>query len=249
VGLGEVSNNIYSMHVQTSFGNTSRLQTDNCYRQAFTRMLAADSAYIAVKQDPYFVRLVPFWQLQLFARAIDKPDLYKDVSERIRVTPSRNYTTESGAIQLDFVKYCCDALEADLTTFFEAWGFLRELDIEVNDYSSTYLRITAAELQAAKSDIAAKGYAPAPAGAIYLTDQNVNVLKNRQNIVPGTASRSGQTITASGWSNVMAYKVYASGDFVYGTPDAIIAVPAAYPAAGVEVKAVQWDGTEINVNF
>jgi hypothetical protein len=249
VGLGEVSNNIYSMYVQTSFGNTSRLQQDNCYRQAFTRILATDSAYIAVKYDPYFVRLVPFWQLQLLARAIDKPDLYKDVAERVRTTPDKNYTTQSGAMQLDFVAYCCDALQVDLTTFFEAWGFLRELDIMVDDYSPTYLRITAAELQAAKDAIATKGYTPAPVGAIYLTDQNVNVLKNRQNIVPGTASRFGQTITTSGWSNVMAYKVYSAGDFVYGTPDATIPVPSAYPAASVEVKAVQWDGAEINVNF
>ena len=248
VGLGEVSNNIYSLHVQTSFGNASRLLGDG-YRRGFTEILAAGIPYLALTNDPYFPRLVPFWQLHLFGLATGRPDLYKDVSEQVRVNPDKDYATRSGEIQLDFVKYCCDALQSDLSDFFEAWGFLREQDLEVGDYSSTYLRISADDVQATKNHIAAKGYAPAPAGILYLTDLTVDVLRQRANITPGTAARSGQRVTATNWTNVMAYKVYHNGNFVYATHDATINIPSEYPADNVEIKAVQWDGTEINVTF
>jgi hypothetical protein len=248
VGLGEVSNNIYSLHVQTSFGNASRLLGDG-YSRGFTEILAAGIPYLALTDDPYFPRLVPFWQLHLFGLATGRPDLYKDVSEQVRVNPDKDYATRSGEIQLDFVKYCCDALQSDLSDFFEAWGFLREQDLEVGDYSSTYLRVSADEVRATKDYIAAKGYAPAPAGLLYLTDLTVDVLRRRANITPGTAARSGQRVTATNWTNVMAYKVYYNGNFVLATHDATINIPAKYPADNVEIKAVQWDGTEINVTF
>ncbi|MDR0544149.1 MAG: M60 family metallopeptidase [Odoribacteraceae bacterium] len=247
VGLGEVSNNIYSLHVQTSLGNPSRLLAEQGYQSGFTHIVAAAIPHATgskTDSKPYFQKLVPFWQLQLYAASINKPDFYKDIHELARTEPDKDYYSQAGEIQLDFVRHACDLLETDLTDFFESWGFLREIDEEVGDYGSARMTITTADIAALKAEIAARPYAAnkAPAGLLYLTDNTVDALKNRRAIVRGSMSKSGTNVTMSGWSNVMAYEVYREGLLYSASPDNTFTLP---PSGAIVIKAVAWDGTRV----
>ena len=195
--------------------------------------------------DPYFQKLVPFWQLQLYALIINKPDLYKDLHERARIGTDKSYATRSGEIQLDFARNACDLLERDLTDFFEAWGFLRPIDERVEDYSPVQMTITAAEIAALKAEIATRSYAAnkAPGGLVYLTDNTVDVIKYQRAIVKGTVARSGTSVTMNGWENVMAFEVYRDGALVMATPDREFSIPA---NGTITIKTVAWDGTREN---
>jgi hypothetical protein len=249
VGLSEVSNNIYSLYVQTSFNNTSRLTADKVYQRGFTDIIVAGIPHAhlgTITKDPHFQKLVPFWQLQLYALILGIPDFYKDLHERVRIDPDKNYTTQAGEIQLDFVRNACDLLNTDLTYFFERWGFLKEIDETVPDYAAVKQTITTAQINALKAEIAARPYGAtkAPEGLIYLSDNTVDAFKNRREIVKGTLTRAGTTITMNGWSNVIAFEVYRDGTLVLATPDHSFTIPE-YTGT-ITFKAVAWNGTRVD---
>lgn len=171
-GMTEVTNNIHSLYIQTTFGNTSRLTANNQYSVAVTEIVNAHIAHNA--STNVFNKLVPFWQLKLYLMdALGKDDFYKDLYEEMR---NKEYTNvqNDGYYQLDFVRTVCKIANLDLTDFFEAWGFFTPIDMEINDYSASQFTITQQEIDTLKAEIAAKGY-PAPAhNDIYdITDNNV----------------------------------------------------------------------------
>ncbi len=175
VGLTEVTVNIYSQHVQTQFGNPSRLQTENVpgyanrYQKAFNEIIEAGIAHGA--HEDVFCKLVPFWQLQLyFAKAQGYTDFYKDVHEEVRIRP--NPPTD-GLCQLEFVKIVCDVTQTDMTGFFQAWGFLTPIDMDINDYGVRRLTVTQEQIDEVLDYIAGKNY-PAPAHQVqFITDNTV----------------------------------------------------------------------------
>jgi hypothetical protein len=173
IGMAEVTVNIYSLHVQTSFGNPSRLQTEyvpgfgNRYDKAFAQIIDAGIAHNT--HDDVFCKLVPFWQLQLyFAKLKGKPDFYKDVHEKIRINPNPE---NDGLCQLEFVKIACDVSGEDLTEFFEAWGFLKPIDKLIDDYGQRRMLITQAQVDETKQYIAQKAYPKPSIKVQLLTDE------------------------------------------------------------------------------
>ncbi|MCH5598594.1 M60 family metallopeptidase [Niabella ginsengisoli] len=82
-GLGEVSNNIFSLYGTTSFGNKSRASEQKNYQKARDSIIARKICYLQDKD--VFNRLIPFWQLQLyFTGAGNNPDFYPDLFEAFR---------------------------------------------------------------------------------------------------------------------------------------------------------------------
>ena len=176
IGMTEVTVNIYSQHVQVSFGNASRLQNEyvpgyaNRYHKAFEEIIAAGIPHIA--HEDVFCQLVPFWQLQLyFAHAQSYTDFYKDVHEQIRLNPD---PPTDGECQLEFVRIVCDVAQTDMTEFFQAWGFLTPVDMDIHEYGVTRnMKITQEQIDELIGYIAAKGY-PAPSQPVqYITDNTV----------------------------------------------------------------------------
>jgi hypothetical protein len=179
IGMTEVSVNIYSQHVQTSFGNLSRLQAENLpgyenrYEKAFNEIIAAGIPHGA--HNDVFCKLVPFWQLQLyFAEVRGYKDFYKDVHEQIRIKP--NPPTD-GLCQLEFVKTVCDVAQLNMLEFFEAWGFLTPIDQDINDYGVRRLTVTQEQIDEVINYVNQQGY-PAPLAEVhYITDNMVNDFK------------------------------------------------------------------------
>lgn len=228
-GTIEVTNNITAMYVQTTvYDKPSRLQkaADNFssrYSKAWTSMIAGKEIHNTEKD--VFCKLVPFWQLELYFGKVqgntpmqreDHGGFYPDVYEYIRtnVNPSTN-----GLCQLEFIYNCCLQSKTDLTDFFEKWGFLTAVDLEIDDsYSKKQFTIKQSEIDALKKRVTALGYAKSGVALEYITDNTMELYKNKPSITLGIAVRESNTFTLNNWGNVAAFEVTdAAGELVYVT--------------------------------
>lgn len=182
-GMTEVTNNIHSLYVETEWGNESRLIYDGFYNTAFTKLLKKGIPHNSydggTSGDTPFIKLVPFWQLKLYMHdVLGKNDFYKDVYEKVRLQNDAAIdikTLTEGYYQLEFTKICCEVANLNLTDFFEAWGFYKPIDIEIDDYKKTRFTITQAQIDQVKSEIAAKNYPQPKHNNIYdIRDDNLN---------------------------------------------------------------------------
>lgn len=183
IGTTETTNNVHSAYIQTKWTGQCRLQHEilsngeTRYQKAFREVLHADSvdvngnpkmAYIQSKDD--FVHLIPFWQLKLYLiDCLGITDFYKDLYERIRTEDDQ---PTNGMHQIKFVEYACDAAQLDLTDFFTKWGFLKPLNLTIDDYGTGSLIINQSMIDNAKARIAAKGYPKPPKSFTRITDDN-----------------------------------------------------------------------------
>lgn len=160
-GLGEVSNNIFSLYVTTSFGNKSRISEQKNYEKA--RLSIIDNGICYLQDKDVFNRLVPFWQLQLyFAGVGGNSDFYPDLQEVFRNQEPLPGETGQGRgndmvaeYQLNFVKKACEVSQTDLTDFFEKYGFFWVGEFEMDDYGKYVYRMTPEMVEACKKEIKA----------------------------------------------------------------------------------------------
>lgn len=157
-GMGEVSNNIFTMYTTTALGNPSRLKKQNNYASARKNIIEADPKISYLGCKDVFDRLVPFWQLHLYFARNGKPDFYADVMEEMRRRPDAGKGDDSILNQFEFIKICCDVGKTDLTDFFEKWGFFWVGELEIGDYGKYRFKITQQMVDQTKAYIAAKKY-------------------------------------------------------------------------------------------
>lgn len=170
IGMGEVSNNIFTMMThKNAMGNTSRLLADGIYPKARTEVIDAKVSYLS--NANFLVRLVPFWQLQLYFERNGKPEFYTDIMIELRKTPSLGSGQNSYKDMLYFTKLCCEVGKIDLTEFFEKWGFYTTVPYYVEDYGGKFtFTLPKAETDAIKAEIASKSYPKPTVDLTTLTD-------------------------------------------------------------------------------
>jgi hypothetical protein len=161
-GMTEVTNNILSLHVQVTMqGNErSRLLTSGDYYKfaqspGSNTIIGKPMAF--AESGEHFEKLIPFWQLKLYLMdALGKTDFYKDLFEHYRTSANLDTSTlTAGVYQLEFVRQVCRVANLDLTDFFTTWGFLRPVDIVINDYGDSRFTITQQQIDTLKAEIAA----------------------------------------------------------------------------------------------
>lgn len=168
-GLGEVSNNVFSLYNTTSFGNKSRISEQKNYESARKSIIEGKICYLQDKD--VFNRLVPFWQLQLyFSGTGGYPDFYPDLFEAFRKqgaaeaanTPTGRRGGGWGArgrnpaeYQLNFIKTACEVGNTDLTDFFEKYGFFYVGEFSYDDYGNYKYNMTQEMVAACKNAIQA----------------------------------------------------------------------------------------------
>lgn len=248
-GMVEVSNNVYSMYVQYSFGNRSRLIDEgdagyrSRYEKGFTEMLAAKALHSTY--EDVFCKLIPFWQLELYcSRVRGKTGFYADVHEQVRLRPDPR---DDGDAQLQFIQICCDAAKEDLTGFFKAWGMLTPVDYKGNysGYGSGSLALTCTPEQIEET-VRYAGKYPKPAVNVqYIHDDCVDAYRNDAKIVKGTMEQNGNAVKLNGWKNVAVFEVCDHEKPVFVSPHAEFRIPSqvenpviyAVSAGGDKVKA------------
>lgn len=218
----EVTNNICTMHVQTIFsekyGSEIRLRDEklngftNRYEKAMTQTFTTSQALVD-ESDP-FCRLIPFWQLELYInKVLDQKDFYKDLYELIRVEDD---ITSIGGNQVEFVRRASQTAQLDLAEFFSKWGFLTPVNRKVNDYVQGQMIITQEDSDAVRDKTSV--YSKPVHNFEYICEHNVDIYKKDATIQKGTATRTGNKITMTGWQNAVAYEVYKGDKLVFVSP-------------------------------
>ena len=160
-GLGEVSNNVFSLYCTTKFGNESRLSEQKVYQRVQDSIIMKHISYLQDK-DP-FDRLVPFWQLQLyFSGPGNYGDFYPDLFETFRRSNQETTNRESigrgnnpAIYQLNFIKTVCEVGKTDLTVFFDKYGFFYVGSFAIDDYGDYKYNMTQEMVDKCKSEIKA----------------------------------------------------------------------------------------------
>jgi len=157
-GMGEVSNNVFTMYVTLSFGNKSNLADRQYYTKAKENIRDKKISYL--QDEDNFTRLVPFWQLHLYFEGQETGvDFYPDLFEKLRQQSTAqtipNTERNPAVYQLNFVKTACEVGGVDLSDFFEQYGFFVLGDFQVKDYSSAQYVMTAQMVEACKAAIRA----------------------------------------------------------------------------------------------
>lgn len=181
-GLGEVGNNMFSMHVTTSwFGfGQSNLLREGYYDKA--RVLIVDKklpyADLDIVGSKHMERLVPLWQVNLYFKSQGYDDFYKDLYEHFRKTPDVGTTFKnSGPLQLDYVRQVCKIGKVNLIEFFEKWGFLTPVDITVKDYGDRIMKITQDDVDKLKAEIEALNLPKPSKDVTLIQDDNYESYK------------------------------------------------------------------------
>lgn len=220
----EVTNNICAMHVQTLFsekyGCEIRLRDEslagkgftNRYEKAMTSTFTTSQALVT-ESDP-FCRLVPFWQLELYInKVLGQEDYYKDLYELLR---TEDDITSIGGNQIEFVRRASQVAKLDLAEFFTKWGFLNPVNQLVEDYAKGQMVITQEDADAIRAKTST--YSKPTHNFEYICEHNVDIYKKDAAIQRGTATRTGNKITMTGWQNVVAYEVYLGSKLVFVSP-------------------------------
>ncbi|MBQ2126443.1 MAG: M60 family metallopeptidase, partial [Bacteroidaceae bacterium] len=133
----------------------------------------------------HFVKLVPFWQLNLWGTMAGKsPDIIPMVIEGIRTDAS--YTSKyntAGKQQVNWMKLACDSTGLNLLPFFEKAGMLKPINAYIEDYSPGWIVISDAMISDLKAHVSEKGY-PTPKEEInYINAHNYHIYRDKLALV------------------------------------------------------------------
>ncbi len=225
-GTTEVTNNICSAYVQftltggldnggyTAFYNHSESSTyNNHYNMGLRDVVLGKRAHFWAGSfdELYYVKAVPFWQLHLYYTYVkNNPDFYPDVYNAVR-NRTDNATIDEGVAQLEFVKTCSDAVQEDLTDFFEDWGFLTVIpagEYYVNDYGRKTMTVTQAQIDEVKTYCSKY---PKPDHDIkFIYEGNIDAYRSAAAPVGGTVTVDQSKkfhYQCTDWSGVVAYEL------------------------------------------
>ncbi|MEH7753473.1 M60 family metallopeptidase [Bacillus toyonensis] len=196
-GLGEVTNNIFSMSVERAFGNhPTGLEYDGRYERAFTYLNKPQSEKDYNKIDDVFVKLVMFWQLDL---AFGE-DFYPKLHQLYRAMPNEELPkTDDEQIQ-GFIYNTSKVAQKNLLPFFDKWGLKASPE--------TRQKIEALNLQTLIAPIW-EGTDSKPVPLNTLPKQNMKVIASSEElgVEPATNAIDGNpyTIWHSKWSEPNKY--------------------------------------------
>ena len=146
----------------------------------------------------HFVKLVPFWQLNLWGTSAGKcPDIIPMVIQSIRTTEnySSTYNT-NGKKQVNWMKLACDSTGIDLLPFFEKAGLLRPINAYIEDYGPGWNIITEEMIAELKAYVKEQGYPAYTEEINYINGHNYHIY--RDNLQLETPEKMGEGCTLSG---------------------------------------------------
>lgn len=196
-GQTEVSNNIMSLYIQTSFGSPCKLLVDGCTIKdeqdqvlgTYVNIYQGATALIVDGKRPHCLpgianivretQLVPFWQLKLYMiDVLGQKDFYHDLYEYFRTHESpSDQGANQGMNQLDFVRQVCRISGYNMLDFFEKWGFLYPVKTTLNDYGSKAFEITEEQIEQLKAEINGMNYRMPRPNVHQITDSNLDNYK------------------------------------------------------------------------
>lgn len=217
----------------------------------------------------HFVKLVPFWQLNLWGTLAGKcPEIIPMVIESIRTTPNYEgvYNT-NGKQQMNWMKLACDSAKIDLLPFFEKAGMLRPIYAYIEDYGAGWNIITEEMIAELKAYVKEQGYAAFTEEINYINAHNYHIYRDNlkleipQKLGEGCSlSGNKMTVQHSVVKNAVAFETYnVKGELLritmygLGSDDNHSYTKVLYPKSddmnetSAYVVAVGYDGTREKV--
>lgn len=281
VGTTEVTNNIFSVWTQYLFDPThpkleQEVLRDYDGRVAGGRITAyMESAFVHGQEwltqagpdrwdrsrprdwgGDHFVKLVPFWQLQLFFKLAGEgnswyqPDFYADI--HIRAIDREDYPASDGEAQLEFMRLACEVTKTDLTDFFTHSGMLVPINKWVDDYTCAQMTITQADIDELKK-YASKYKKQASPVMHYITANSIKYFQDKLPVKGKaeegiTRNEDGSLlIDHQAWQHAVAFETYKGNQLVKvafggaGSTDNKTTL-VRFPEGATRVEAVEWNG-------
>ena len=225
-------------------------------------VLSQDTTVLTRNFD-HFVKLVPFWQLQLYCQEAGySPKVFGKVIETLRKDDDSNMS--NGMHQMRFMRLVCDSTGLDFLDFFEKAGMLRPINAFIEDYGADWLKISESMIQELRDYVAEKGYKK-PEGEInYISARNWKIYRDRlplegAAVGEGCSEVSGRIkVMHDVWKNAVAFETYdaegnllriSMGGLGEDTDDGYKFTQVLWPQTSTEkaayIMAVGWDGTRI----
>ncbi len=214
----------------------------------------------------HFVKVVPFWQLELFALEAGKaPNAWSDFIQTYRDGFDQTKFNTNGKQQMEMIRRFCDAAKLNLCSFFEKAGMLRPIHAYIEDYSRAWTVITQDMCDNLKAEIAAKGYPEAPAGLNFINAYNFKRFRDEVKLTTGTlnkgcvlqAANNRVQVDNNAWPGAVGYETYnAKGELLrvtmFGLGDnqrsdryTYVLFPSSESAK--YIMAVGYDGTRVKI--
>ncbi len=212
----------------------------------------------------HFVKLSPFWQLNLWGTLADKcSDIIPMVIESIRTTEdyATTYNT-NGKQQINWMKLACDVTQINLLPFFEKAGMLRPIHAYIEDYDAGWNIITEEMIDKLKAYVEEQGYPAFTEEINYINGHNYRIYRDTLKLVVPETLGTGCTLNGhfvtvqhSDVQHAVAFETYNSADeliritmYGLGSNDAHSYTQVLFPEsfveseAGAYIKAVGYDG-------
>ena len=187
-------------------------QRDYFYKNTFWNDYGED---VGLKSRMYF-------QLYLYFHVMEHDvTFYPRLFDMFRNSPLVQSTdaTRPGSGTTDylkFAKFCCDVAQADLSEYFQFWGFFVPVkNYEFGDYSNKYMTTTQAEIDAA---IAYMQKYPKKLGNILFIDERIKKYPADYPGMPEGATRLATTSSATPGDASEVGQTGMFTDFVDGAP-------------------------------
>ena len=128
----------------------------------------------------HFVKLVPFWQLNLWGTLAGKcPDIIPMVIQSIRTTDNyANIYNTNGKKQVNWMKLACDSAKIDLLPFFEKAGMLRPINAYIEDYGAGWNIISEKMIADLKAYVKEKDYPAFTEEINYINGHNYHIYRD-----------------------------------------------------------------------
>ncbi len=212
----------------------------------------------------HFVKVVPFWQLELFTMEAGKaPNAWSDFIQSYRDGFDQTTYNTNGKQQIEMMRRFCKAAKLNLCSFFEKAGMLRPIKAYIEDYTKGWNIITQTMCDNLKAEIAELGYPEAPEGLNLINAYNWKSFRDEVKLTEGTV---GDGCTLSGdrvkvdntkWNGAVGYETYnASGELIrismFGLGDKEVSSNYTYvlfpsSESASYIMAVGYDGTRVKV--
>lgn len=207
----------------------------------------------------HFVKLVPFWQLNLWGTMAEKsPYIITKVIESIR---SKSNTGTNGQQQINWMQLACDSAKLDLLPFFEKAGMLRPINAYISDHQPGWNTITEEMIAGLKAYVKEQGYPAVNEEINYVNGHNYPIFRDCLKLdVPaqlntGCEFKDNKVIVQhSVVKNAVAFETYNAKDslvritmYGLGSNDQHEYTQVLYPAEAAYIMAVGYNGERIKI--
>lgn len=167
---------------------------------------------------------------------------------------------DNGKCQMLFAEAVCEAAKMDFTDFFEAWGFLRPVDIKYSQYGTQQYTVTQSMVDALKAKMASY---PNKAPAIHFIEDREDKCdmgyyttfrdKTPVSGKPTYSLASNNVISVTGCTGAVGVEIRgpgsgsALGELRYFCNWYRFVIPQNVSTANMKVYVVQWDGKRFEV--